>query len=165
MAETVQGLTIEVEITGTVIGTDGARLVIDERNTITFAEGSGAGQIGYVWQDLTRPLDTTSESLNLDGLTDFQGATLTTANNVAFMYLRNLDTTTLHNFILGGAAVNQFVNWVQAANDRIRIGPDGIFLLVSPTDKYAITAATGDILKVEADATSTYRFIYGGDNA
>ena len=165
MAETVQGLTITVEIRGIVNGTDGAQLVVDESNTYVFSNGTGEDQVGYVWQDKARSLDTTTEDLNLDGLTDFQGATMTTNNNVAVMYIKNLDTDTGDRLVLGGAAANQMINWVQAANDQINIGADGLFLLISPLDKYAITAATGDLLRVEAVDTSTYDILIAGDNA
>ncbi len=39
MAETVQGLTITVEIKGTVVGDDGAQLVVDETYTANFSNG------------------------------------------------------------------------------------------------------------------------------
>jgi len=90
---------------------------------------------------------------------------MTTNNNVAVMYLRDLDSTAGDGFVLGGAAANQMNNWVQSGNDKIRIGPDGIFLLISPVDKYAITAATGDLLRVEAIDTSTYDILLAGDNS
>lgn len=164
MAETVQGLTIEVRIYGTVSGDDGAKLVVDETYKKTFSDGTGTDQVGTIWQDQSRNLNATSEDLNLDALTDFQGAA-TGATNVAFMYLRNLDTDTGDKFLLGGASGNQFINWVGDATDTVDIGPDGIFLLVSPVDKYAITASTGDLLKVQSADNSNYRFIFGGDNS
>lgn len=165
MAETVNGLTVELRIYGTVTGDDGAKLTVDETYKQTFSDGSGEDQVGYVWQDLTRPLNTTTEDLNLDALTDFQGATMTGNNNVAVMYFRNLDDDTGDSFKLGGAPSAQFVNWVGNTDDKVIIPPGGIFLMVTPLDKFGITAGSGDLLRVEALDNSNYRVILSGDNA
>ena len=165
MAETVQGLTVQVRIWGTVNGDDGAKLTVDETYTKTFSEGTGTNNIGYVWQDETRSLDTTSEDLQLDGLTDFQGATMSSNNNVKLLYVRNLDTTSGDYFRLGGSSGGN--EWdsgpLAAAGDKIDIEPDGILLCVSPVDGWGITA--GDDLGMEAADTSTYRILLAGDNA
>lgn len=162
--ETLQGLTIEVRIYGTVSGPDGSRLVVDESYKKTLTDGTGTDQAGFVWQDQTRPLNTTSESLDLDALTDFKGATMTDNANLKLMYFRNLDTDTGDHLLIGGAASNQFINWVGDATDKVKLGADGIILIVSPVDGFAITASTGDLLKVEAVDNSSYRAILAGDN-
>jgi hypothetical protein len=164
MAETVKSLRVTVTIKGTIAGADGAILQVDETYDQVFNDGTGSDQMGLAVQDLNRPLNATSEDLNLDGLTDFQGAA-SGLNNLGLMYFRNLDEDTGDGLTIGGASANQFVNWVGDATDKIKVGPKGIFLLVSPVDKYAITASTGDLLKVETDDNSTYRYIIGGDNA
>ena len=164
MATTVNGLQIKISIIGTVAGADGARVQIDEKITYNFSDGTAANQVGYVFQDLTRPLNATTEDLNLDALKDFGGDTIT-ANNVKLMYFRNLDLDTGDSFKLGGAPSNAFINWVDNANDKVIVGPGGLFLLISPTDGYGITASTGDLLRVEAVDNSTYRLMLAGDDA
>ncbi len=164
MAETVHSIQVTVTIKGKVGGDDGAFLDVDETFTQTFTEGTAANQVGNAWQDKTRTLAATSEDINLDGVTDFQGAA-TGFNNLKMMYVRNLDTDTGDDIIVGGAAANQFINWVSDATDRVVIGPGGIFLLLSPVDGYAITSGTGDLLKVEAVDTSSYTIITAGDNS
>jgi len=164
MAENVNSLEITVTIKSTVTGDDGARLVVDETYTQTFANGTAADQVGCVFQDLNRPLNTTSEDINLDGVTDFQGAALG-ATNVAMMYVRNLSTTTSETVTIGGASSNGFIGMFVDATDKVIIGPEGMFLYISPNNKAGITASTGDLLKVETSANSSFRLIYAGDNS
>ena len=66
---------------------------------------------------------------------------------------------------VGGSASNGFNTWVGAAGDLVTLGPGGIMLIVNPLDKYAITASTGDLLKVETSASSNYKMFIAGDNA
>lgn len=164
MAETVTGLTVEIRIHGTVAGADGSAVRVNEEYIQRFADGTGSEQIGNVWQDVSRALNATSEDLNVDGLTDFQGAA-TGFNNLKLMYFRNLDEDAGDHLLVGGAASNQLINWVGDASDKVKVGPKGIFLLISPVDGFAVTASTGDLLKVEAADNSTYRAILAGDNA
>jgi len=164
MAETVNALTVSVSLKGTVAGTDGALLKVDIVKEITFSDGTGTNQIGSVWQDLSRPLNATSEDLNLDGLSDFQGAT-NAITNVGVFYMENLDEDTGDKFTIGGASGNQFVGMITTATGTVDIGPGGFMLWVSPVDKGAITATTGDLLKVLSADNSTYKILVGGDNA
>lgn len=164
MAEIVKSLKITVTIQGTVTGDDGAKLNVFEKYERSFADGTAANQVGNVWQDVERPLNATSEDLDLNGLLDFQGVA-TGFNNLKMMYLRNLDTDTGDGLTVGGAAANQFINWVGAPADKVKIGPGGIMLILSPVDGYGITAGTGDLLKVETDDNSNYRIIVAGDNS
>lgn len=165
MAETVRGLTVEIRIYGTVTGGDGALLSVNEVYSKTFGEGSGTDQIGYVWQDQSRSLDTTTEDINLTTTTDFQGAAMGSNNNVKLLYIRNLDLTTGDYFRIGGSAGGN--EWdsgpLAAAGDKIDVEPDGVLLCISPVDGWSITAS--DDLGVEAADTSTYRIIIAGDNA
>jgi hypothetical protein len=165
MAETVRSLRVQVLITGTVVGDDGAVLTVSEQYDKTFGEGTGTDQVGAVWQDKSRNLNATSENLDLDALTDFQGATMSTLANIGVFYLRNLDTNSGDKFTIGGAATNQWIGMLVDGTDKIDIGPDGFMLCVSPVDKFTITASTGDTLKVEAADNSNYRLILAGDNA
>lgn len=164
MAETVQGLTVKVRIYGTVVGTDNAKLVVDETYTQTFAEGTGTRQCGAVWQDLTRALATTTEDLQLDGLADFQGATMSTNNNVKLLYIRDLDTDTGDRFDVGGSGGgNAWDSMLVDVSDKVSVGPGGFLLCVSPVDGFGITA--GDDLAITSADNSNYRAILAFDNA
>ena len=168
MAETVQSLRVQVIITGIVIGDDGAKLVVNETYDKTFSEGTGTDQVGAVWQDKSRNLNATSEDIDLDALTDFQGATMSSLANLGLFYARNLDTDSGDGFTFGGAAANPWDGAgtpFEVAGGKIGLGADGIFLWVSPVDKGAIGAGSADTLKVESQDNSNYRMILAGDNA
>lgn len=103
------------------------------------------------------------------GVTDSFGNTLTFAT-VKFIYLK-VDTTTTGYYIeIGGgddgAGNNAFINWVADGSDKIRVYNEGVVMMYSPNDGFAVTATTGDILRVAASAgTIGYEMIIGGTSA
>jgi hypothetical protein len=168
MAETVRSLRVQVIITGTVVGDDGAFLTVSEQYDKTFGDGTGTDQVGTVWQDKSRNLNATSEDLDLDALTDFQGATMSSLANIGMLYFRNLDEDAADSFTLGGAAAQAWEGGTTpffGAGDKISVGAGGVLLWISPVDKGTIGAGTADTLKVEAADNSDYRLIFAGDNA
>jgi hypothetical protein len=135
-------------------------------HVLDMVTGTGASQSDLVWSD-TRSLVATSESIDLAGTLTSQltGATVTFAEVTAII-IRNNATTTAYKLLVGGAAANQFINWVAAANDIVHIGPGGIFVLTSPVDGFAVTAGTGDILKIDSGAvTISYSIVVIGRSA
>ena len=132
----------------------------------TTADGTGLDQADIMWHD-SRTLAATSEDLDLAGtLTGSFGTTVTFAK-VKGILIKNTSTTATEILSVGGAAGNQFVNWVSATNDEINIGPNGVFLLFNPSAAgYAVTAGTGDLLKIDAGAdTITYEITVWGTTA
>jgi len=120
----------------------------------TFANGTGADEVDTVFHD-TRTLTTgASENLDLAGsLTDGFGSTITFAI-VKAIFIYNKSTARI--LTVGGAASNQFINWVGDTTDVIKIRPGGFVLLVTPdATGYAVTAGTGDLLKILNDAGSS----------
>jgi hypothetical protein len=135
-----------------------------------FASGTGSGQCDKLFHD-TRTLTTgASEDLDLAGsLLDFQGNAITFAK-VKFILIHNKSTT--RTLTVGGAASNQFINWVGNANDVINLPPSttgapSVLLLLAPASGYAVTAATGDLLKITNDsgASAVYDIIIAGTSA
>lgn len=131
----------------------------------TLATGTSANQADLMWHD-TRTLTATSEDLDLAGsLTDAFGDTLTLVK-VKMILIHNKSTTATETLAVGGAAANQFVNWIGNSSDIVNIGPDGLLLLWSPVDGYAVTAATGDLLKIDSGSdTITYDIVVIGTSA
>ncbi len=129
------------------------------------ATGTSANQADVLWHD-SRILSATSEDLDLAAsLTDGLGNSVTFAT-VKAIIIHNTSTTTTENLSVGGAASAQFINWVSAADDEIVIGPDGVFVLWSPIDGYAVTATTGDLLKIDSGADNiTYEIAIIGTSA
>ena len=131
----------------------------------TLATGTGANQADVLWHD-TRTLTATSEDLDLAGsLTDAFGDTVTFVK-VKGILIHNKSTTATEILAVGGAASNQLINWVANNSDIVNIGPDGVLLLWSPVDGYAVTASTGDLLKIDSGSdTITYDIVIIGTSA
>lgn len=130
--------------------------------SVVLANGSGANQAQQHWHD-ERTLSATSENLDLAAsLTNGLGQTVT-FSTVKTIIIYNKSTTSGQVIAVGGAAANQFVNWVANSSDIVRIGPGGFLALSSPVDGFAVVAGTGDQLKIDAGAaTITYGIIIIG---
>ena len=143
----------------------------EARGTISFnlsddlTSGTTTDKADLLWWD-TRTLAATSEDLDLAaGLTDTFGNVLTFVEIVG-LAIKNTSTTTAEILAVGGAAGNQFINWVANSSDIVNIDPDGILFLWSPLDGYTVTAGTGDLLKIDAGAaTITYEIVIIGRSA
>lgn len=122
-------------------------------NLVTsFADGTGAGQANKVYGATRTLAATTSEDLDLNGvLVDEFGTVITFTRVVAiFIQLKTAGSTLL----VGGAAANQFINWVGDATDKVRIrtgaAAKGWFgLWCDDATGYVVTAGTGDKLKID----------------
>lgn len=130
-----------------------------------FANGTSSGQCDLIFRDQRTLTTGNSEDLDLaGGLTDPFGTTLTFVK-VKVIIIENLSTT--QTLTVGGAAANQFINWVGAANDVINIPPGGFFAISAPAAGFAVTADTGDLLKIlnSAGASCTYNIVILGTSA
>ena len=67
---------------------------------------------------------------------------------------------------IGEDGANGFVTWLNAAADKVKINPGGMFALYDPSAAaYAVTASTGDILRITETGSSnavTYNIILIG---
>jgi hypothetical protein len=126
------------------------------------ASGTAASQADVLWAD-KRTLDATSETLDLAGMLEDAYQDTATFANVRAIYIGNKSTTSGEVLTIGGATASAWAGWVGDSSDTIPIGPSGCHLLYSPIDGYAVTATTGDLLKVDAGtATITYEIIIIG---
>lgn len=163
-SETINGLVIKVQIYGSVIGTDGVKQDVNILKEFNISEGTGINQIGAVYQDLTRGLNATTETLDLDGLTDFKGATMSDNNNVKFLYMFHNSSTPAAVLKVGGGDFAGAAGPLVDATDKMAIGPQGLILMVNPIDGWGITASTKDGLLVETTTNTTYDTLIGFDN-
>lgn len=131
----------------------------------TLATGTGSNQADVLWHD-TRSLTATSEDLDMAGsLTNAFGDTVTFAT-IKGILIHNKSTSSTEILSVGGAAANQLINWVGNSSDIVKIGPDGILLLWNPIDGYAVTAGTGDLLKIDSGTdTIEYDIVILGTSA
>jgi hypothetical protein len=125
------------------------------KNALSLSSGTGNGQADLVFSDTRTIAASSSENLDLAGvLADAFGATLTFVK-IKAIYIKAAAGNT-NDVVVGGAASNGFVNWVADTTDKINIRPGGVFLLVDPQGSgYAVTASTGDILKVANSGGTT----------
>lgn len=123
--------------------------------TVDLSDGTGAGSADLLFSDRRTLAASTSESLDLAGsLTDAFGATITFAR-VKAIYIAAASGNT-NNVLVGGAASNGFATWVGDATDVVVVRPGGALLLAAPdATAYAVTAATGDLLKIANSGSGT----------
>lgn len=128
--------------------------------------GTGAGQVNMCYQAERTLAASASEELDLSGgLTDAFGNTIN-FTNVKYMYIL-ADENNTNNVLVGGAASNSFL-FLGNATDTISLHP-GMHFSVGGTDNangFAVTAGTGDLLKIANSAAGTsvtYRIILLGE--
>lgn len=164
-------LTTNLELTLRWLNTSALDLSTAQENTRVskddeLSNGTGAVDTAdYIWSD-TRSLAATTENLDLaGGLTNAFGVALTFARIKAIL-IHNKNTTAGNNLTVGGAASNAFPLFADDT-DKYTIGPNGIFLIWEPSAAAkAVTASTGDILKMDSGAsTITYDIIIVGSSA
>ncbi len=130
-----------------------------------FANGAGASQVNLQFHDKRTLAAGASEDLDLaGGLVDAFGQALTFAK-IKLLFLKNLSTT--QTLTVGGAAANAWVGPFGAATHTLSIKPGGIATLILDPNGFAVTAGTGDLLKVlnSAGATCDYYLIIWGTSA
>ena len=134
----------------------------------TIANGTGANQADIMWHDQRTLAASTSEDLDLSGvLTDSFGVSVALARVKAII----VSAASANGGLIqvGGASSNQFINWVANASDIIQIRAGGFMLLVAPdATAYAVTATTGDLLKIantDGAAAGTYDIYIIGASA
>lgn len=138
----IQGISEHTKTNDLSTTKDRVELVISQ----AFANGTGNNQADLIFHDKRTLADGASENLDLSGsLTDVFGSTLTFAKIKAII-IQNLSTTQI--LTVGGAAANALINWVADATDKINIPPGGAFCIMAPLAGFAVTAGTGDILKI-----------------
>lgn len=126
--------------------------------------GTGDNQADYIWHD-RRTATAAADDIDLVNLTcDDAFGTRLSFVTIKGIFIRNRTTTTDHALAVGGDAA-PFVNWVGAGNDILNIGPDGLFMLWSPIDGYAV-AGGADVLQIDPGAnTIEYDIIIIGTSA
>lgn len=122
---------------------------------INLATGTGAGQADKIWHDERTLTASATENLDLAGtLVDAFGATLTFARIKGLIVYASPANT--NNVLVGGAASNGFINWVSDTTDVVVVRPGGLFCLFAPdATAYAVTATTGDLLKMTNSGGTT----------
>ena len=128
---------------------------LDRDFTHLLSSGTGANQASNLYHAERTLTASATENLDLAGsLTNGFGVTLTfTAIKAVLIRAKSTNT---NNVQVGGAASNAWATWVADSSDIVSVKPGGTLLIVAPdATGFAVTAATGDILKVANSAGST----------
>lgn len=127
--------------------------------------GTSAGQCDLLY--VTTGTISASGSLNIDlagSVLDFFGNTITFARVKSFIIILTADTAAAS--VLVGNGTNPFVNWVGSGTHTVRVRNTGCLLLASSDSTgYAVTASTGDILKIlneDSGNVATYQIAFVG---
>lgn len=134
----------------------------------TLANGTAADQADKIYIAQTTIAAGGTTNLDLAGsLTDVFGNVITFARIKAIAF--KLLTTTAASSVSIGGGTNPFINWVGAGTDTVRVLNGGCFLLFTPTaTAYAVTAGTGDVLKLvnnDGSNIATYQIVLVGCTA
>lgn len=127
---------------------------LDNSIAIEFANGVGANQANVLWVDTRTLAASATEDLDLTGtLSDVFGASLVNARIKAIRISAAAGNT--NSVIVGAASATQWVTLLNAAG-TITLPPGGYFEAAVPTAAgWAVTAGTGDLLKIANSAGST----------
>lgn len=116
-------------------------------NTITFATGTGSGQVDLLYAATRTLALSTSEDLDLAGsLLDVFGATLIFVK-VKYIYVKAASAN-VNNVVIGGASATQFVGPFGAATHTLAISPGAYVEFTHPTTGWAVGAGSTDLFKV-----------------
>lgn len=112
-------------------------------------------QASKVFADRRTLAASASEELDLAGsLVDALGATITFTKIRALLI--EASSANANTVVVGGAAANAVATLFGDATDTLVVRPGGVALLVAPdTAGYAVTPATGDLLKVANGGAGT----------
>ena len=146
-----------------------AKATLNITKNIELATGTGAGQADLLFSDQRTLAASANEDLDLAGvLADALGATLTFAR-VKGLYVAAAAGNT-NNVVVGDAATNTWAALL-GTDGTVALRP-GAFLLVAvgaaDATGYAVTAGTGDLLRVAnsgGGTTVTYDIVVVGASA
>lgn len=140
-----------------VVDLGSASAQLSKSYRVDLANGTTAGQADRVFHDQRTLAASASEDLDLaGGLTDVFGASLTFVRIKGLIVAASAGNT--NNVIVGGAASNGFVSWVGGATHTVTVRPGAVMVLMAgaaDTTGYAVTAATGDLLRVANSGGTT----------
>jgi hypothetical protein len=137
------------------LGTASAQL--SKSYIVDLVNGTAAGQVDRIFHDQRTLTASANEDLDLAGaLTDAFGTSLTFVRIKGLIVAAAAGNT--NNVIVGGATSNGFVSWVGGATHTVTLRPGAVLALTAGSADatgYAVTAATGDLLRIANSAGTT----------
>ncbi|MFF7452102.1 MULTISPECIES: hypothetical protein [unclassified Streptomyces] len=139
------------------------------RKAVSLTDGTAAGQANKVFHDRRTLAASATEDLDLAGvLLDAFGAAITFAR-VKGLYI-SADAANVNNVVVGAAASNTWATLLNATG-TLTLRPGAGFMAMAgglDATAYAVTAGTGDLLKVAnsgAGTPVTYDIVIVGASA
>lgn len=128
---------------------------LDYKATLDLADGTGLNQASVMFSDQRTLAASASEELDLSGsLADVLGVSLVLTKIKALVIKAAPGNT--NDVVVGGAASNGCATMFGDPTDKINVKPGGMLVLTAPTVAgYAVTAGTGDLLKVANSGGTT----------
>lgn len=124
---------------------------------VSLTTGTAAGQADKIFHDTRTLAASANEDLDLAGtLTDALGATVTFARIKGLIIAAAAGNT--NNVVVGNATSNGFVTWVGGATHTVTVRPGAVLALIAGSADatgYAVTAGTGDLLRVANSGAGT----------
>ncbi|BBF93374.1 hypothetical protein [Blastochloris tepida] len=121
---------------------------------IDWTNGTLADQADRIWSDVFSIPASGNTDLDLAGaLTGALGGTVTFAK-IKAIYLE-ADRANANNIVVGAAASNPFLGPFGAATHTLAVPPGGRVMLTAPVGGWAVTAGTGDLLRLANSGAGT----------
>lgn len=141
-----------------------ARNSLSMKRVASLTDGAGLGQASKAWGDKRTLAADAVDALDLAGvLTDAFGQAITFTKIKGIVVAAA--ASNLDELAIGGGS-NAFAAFLGDATDQILLRPGGMLMLVAPDSAgYAVTASTGDILRVTnlaPDSAADYEIILIG---
>ena len=158
MANTFNGkITVTSDLTySSTLDIGSATHKVNISDLTSFQDGEAANQAEVLFTDQRTLSASANEELDLSG-TSLQDAF---GNDVAFTSIKAMIITAAsgntNNVLVGGAAVNAWSTWASDPTDEVVVKPGGTLVLIDPSaGGYAVTAGTGDLLRIENSSSGT----------
>lgn len=146
------------------------RVALDYSKLVALGSGTAAGQADKIFHDTRTLAASGTENLDLAAsLVDAFGGTITFARVKGLIVAAAAGNT--NDVLVGGAGSNAWATWVGDATDVIKLRPGAVFAQfagAADATAYAVTAATGDLLKVANSSSGsgvTYDIVIIGSSA
>lgn len=134
---------------------------------ITLQDGTGLNSANRIWHDERTIAASGTDDLDLAGvLLDPFGVAISLARVKGILVAASSGNA---NNVVVGAGSNPLINWMTGTTPAVVVRPNGLFVILAPdATGYAVTAGTGDILRIAnsgAGSSVTYQIVVIGANA
>lgn len=147
-----------VSLLGTLIGSNGARQNLDVNHSEVYSDGSGANQAGNCWVTKGGTVAAAgTASIDTSGWTDFTGTARAPTNIKAIILEVTAVDVAGGTLLVSAGAANHLATMFPDASKGFYMRGPGIFVLTAPSEGFAVTAGTGDLLLLTA-ATASFTY-------